>query len=155
MPYTNGWEVNSFLSSMAQRCHYSNYGPGIILSAPSSNYHTYGRESSIGGLHITTVKGSSVNEITTRFGGTSSATALVAGIAALVISANPDLSALEVISVLKNTAWKGLNFKKYKDLTSALKSDPNPRGTVGLGACHNAQRFVWLSCLTKRRVWAA
>lgn len=46
------------------------------------------------------------SRFTGHFGGTSSATALVAGIAGLVISANPDLSASEVKQILQETADK-------------------------------------------------
>lgn len=96
------------IASTARRSHYSNYGTGIAISAPSSNSHEYHRLS-LPGLGITTTTGSSAL-VTFGFGGTSSATPLVAGIAALVISANPDLSAGEVISVLKRTASKDLDF---------------------------------------------
>ena len=46
------------------------------------------------------------NRWTDRFGGTSSACPLVAGVAALVLSANPDLTAAEVKDVLQSTADK-------------------------------------------------
>ncbi len=97
------------ISSAAQRSHYSNYGTGISICAPSSNIHKYDRLT-LKGLGITTAEN---NSVTSTFGGTSSATPLVAGIAALVISANPDLTALEVISILKRTASKDLNFEGY------------------------------------------
>jgi subtilisin-like proprotein convertase family protein len=57
--------------------------------------------------------------VTEEFGGTSSAAPLVAGVAALVISANPDLSALEVVSILKQTASKDLDFEGYPRTPSA------------------------------------
>ena len=41
-----------------------------------------------------------------QFGGTSSAAPLVAGIAALVISANPSLTAKEVKDIIKESADK-------------------------------------------------
>ncbi|GAC44172.1 S8 family serine peptidase, partial [Paenibacillus popilliae] len=43
---------------------------------------------------------------TGNFGGTSSATPLVAGVAALMLSANPDLRAAEVKTILQLTADK-------------------------------------------------
>ena len=99
------------LASNAQRSHYSNYGPGIMLTAPSSNVHSYYR-SQVPGLGITTTTGD-VSEYTQRFGGTSSATPLVAGVAALVISANPALSGRQVSDLLRETASKDLNFSPY------------------------------------------
>ncbi|MDA2519961.1 S8 family serine peptidase [Bacillus cereus] len=144
VPYTDGWENGSWvgvikaknfhhslvsipgvmfvgaLSSLAQRSHYSNYGFGLSITAPSSNLHEYFRMP-VKGVPITTTTGSIPvlhgncipENVTSRFGGTSSATPLVAGIAALTISANPHLSALEVISILKSTASKNLNFEGY------------------------------------------
>lgn len=99
------------LASSAQRSHYSNYGTDISLTAPSSNSHKYFRMS-VTGLGITTTSGDS-RLFDNEFGGTSSATPLVAGIAGLVISANPDLTAEEVVSVLQQTASKDLNMSSY------------------------------------------
>jgi subtilisin-like proprotein convertase family protein/subtilisin family serine protease len=100
------------LASHAQRSHYSNYGSGISVCAPSNNVHEY-RRLPVTGLGITTARGTSTSSITDTFGGTSSATPLTAGIAALVISANPELTAAEVISVLKRTAAKDLDSTPY------------------------------------------
>lgn len=100
------------LASTARRSHYSNYGPGMSLCAPSSNSHSYHRMT-VRGLGITTTTGSSTASITENFGGTSSATPLVAGVAGLVISANSKLTALEVVSILKQTASKDLDFTSY------------------------------------------
>ena len=100
------------LASTANRSHYSNYGPGMSLCAPTSNSHSYHRMT-VRGLGITTTTGPSPSGVTDSFGGTSSATPLVAGVAALTISANPNLTALEVISILKQTASKDLDFTDY------------------------------------------
>lgn len=99
------------LASTAQRSHYSNYGTGIGICAPSSNSHEYHRMT-VKGLGISTTTGTSTN-VTNTFGGTSSATPLVAGIAALVIAANANLTATEVLGVLKQTASKDLNMLAY------------------------------------------
>ncbi len=110
------------LASTAQRSHYSNYGTGISLCAPSSNVHTY-RRLSLPGLGITTTRGG--DAVRDDFGGTSSATPLVAGIAALAISANPELTSLEVISLLKKTASKDLNMTGWPR-TPPGSFDPDP-----------------------------
>lgn len=99
------------LASNAQRSHYSNFGTGIDVTASSSNGHAYFRMS-VEGLGIVTTTGQA-GGATGDFGGTSSATPLVAGIAALVISANPSLSALEIISLLRQSASKELDFTPY------------------------------------------
>ncbi len=99
------------LASTAQRSHYSNYGPGVSICAPSSNVHIYYRLD-LPGLGITTTTGAG-SGITSRFGGTSSACPLVAGVAGLVISANAQLSGLEVVALLKETASKELNSEPY------------------------------------------
>jgi len=112
------------LASNAQRSHYSNHGTSVGICAPSSNVHEY-RRLPVTGLGITTAQGTQITSITDTFGGTSSATPLVAGIAALVISANPELTALEVIGVLKQTAAKDLDTTPYAR-TPAASFDPNP-----------------------------
>ena len=111
------------LASNAQRSHYSNYGTGIGVCAPTSNSHEY-RRLTVTGLGITTTTGPA-DGVTNQFGGTSSATPLVAGIAALVVSANPDLTAVEVISILKQTVSKDLNKAGYPR-TPPASFDPSP-----------------------------
>ena len=98
------------LASTAQRSHYSNYGTGISLCAPSSNSHAYWRLS-LPGRGITTTEGG--DRVVNDFGGTSSATPLVAGVAALAISANSDLSALDLVSLLKQTCSKDLDMTDW------------------------------------------
>ena len=115
------------LASTAQRSHYSNYGPGIDVCAPSSNGHTYHRLI-LDGLGVTTTTGDA-EAVRHTFGGTSSATPLVAGIAALIVSANPQLTALEIESILRRTASKDLNFTAYPR-TSPASYDPNPTWDV-------------------------
>jgi len=148
IPYTDGWDENwnwigvqssknfhcniidlpnvlhiGALASNAQRSHYSNYGTGVSLCAPTSNVHEYQRIQ-VSGLGIVTTTGEG-SFVTNDFGGTSSATPLVAGIAALVISANPYLTAVEVASILKQTAHKNLDMTSYPKTPSAAY-DLNP-----------------------------
>lgn len=107
----NGLMHVAALASTAERSHYSNYGTGILIAAPSNNVHEYQRLS-VRGLGITTTTGASTG-ITASFGGTSSATPLVAGIAALTLSANPALSGFELGAVLRRTAAKDVDFERY------------------------------------------
>lgn len=167
VPYTFGWEkfgeswmwvgpktsrsfVNNLagipgvlhvaaVASTAQRSHYSNYGTGIDLCAPSSNKHMYERLD-LPGLRITTATGQS-SSVTARFGGTSSATPLVAGVAALVLSANPLLSALELAAVLKRTASRDLNHTAWPR-TPAASFDPTPVWDVSPVAPFDSSAFA-------------
>lgn len=127
------------LASNAQRSHYSNYGQGIALCAPTSNVHLYWRLA-VTGLGIMTTSGAG-QMFDPGFGGTSSATPLTAGIAALVISANPNLTALEVISVLQRTASKNLNMMAYVK-TPPAGYDPNPTWDISPVAPYNNGTFT-------------
>ncbi len=91
-------------NSRDKRSHYSNFGDAIWVCAPSSG---------AGGLGIVTTdrrgtSGYQSGDYTTveRFGGTSSATPLVAGICALMLSVNPELTAKDVKEILRETAEK-------------------------------------------------
>jgi len=163
VPYTSGWQGTTWvkvktsqifshnlvdlpgvmfvaaLASTAMRSHYSNYGYGIDICAPSNNLHKYHRLE-LDGLGITTADGNYVNQVTDLFGGTSSATPLVAGIAALVIAANPQLSAAEVISILKETASKDLNFTPHPK-TPPASFDKNPTWDVSPISPHDVGVF--------------
>ena len=89
-------------NSRDKQSHYSNFGDAIWVCAPSSG---------AGGLGIVTTdvrgsRGYQPGDYTTRerFGGTSSSTPLVAGLCALLLSVNPDLTARQVKEILKKTA---------------------------------------------------
>lgn len=130
------------LASNAQRSHYSNYGQGIALSAPTNNVHLY-RPIIVTGLGVMTTSG--VGQMfNPGFGGTSSATPLTAGIAALVISANPGLTAMEVISILQRTASKDLSMTAYAK-SLATSYDPNPTWDISPVAPHNSGNFKNIS----------
>ncbi|HQR38238.1 MAG TPA: S8 family serine peptidase [Blastocatellia bacterium] len=83
------------------RAGYSRFGRAVAIAAPSNG----------GSLAITTTdltgpNGYSSGDYTSNFGGTSSACPLAAGVAALVLSVNPDLTWEEVRDVLEDTADK-------------------------------------------------
>jgi len=85
------------------RANYSNFGPGIDLCAPSSNGIGIVSGDLLGGGNLAGHTGGN-NDYTNTFGGTSSSTPLVAGVAALVLSARPDLTWVEVRDLLRSTA---------------------------------------------------
>jgi subtilisin family serine protease len=102
----------SACTSQDERSDYSCFGKVIAVAAPSS-----GR----GGWRITTIDatgeyvdaqgvtrplGYDPGGYTHHFRGTSSACPLVAGVCALVLSANPDLTAAEVREIVRRTARK-------------------------------------------------
>jgi hypothetical protein len=101
----------SSISSLAQRCHYSCYGLGIDLCAPSSNSRSF-RGDKMNGLGLTTSYGDPAT-VTHNFKGTSGAAALVAGVAALALSANENLSGTQVRRILEQSASKDLNLSGY------------------------------------------
>ncbi|MCA9631505.1 MAG: S8 family serine peptidase, partial [Myxococcales bacterium] len=76
------------------KAYYSNYGPAVDIAAPSN-----------GGLNgITTT--AAPDRYTNAFGGTSSACPFASGVAGLVLSANPELTAAEVRDILRASASK-------------------------------------------------
>jgi subtilisin family serine protease/subtilisin-like proprotein convertase family protein len=89
-------------NSMDQRSSYSNYGIELAICAPSSG--------SPGRRIVTTdrrgTKGYSTGDYTHDFGGTSSSTPLTAGLAALILSANPELTSAAVKGIIMDTADK-------------------------------------------------
>lgn len=91
------------LTDQAVRASYSNVGPELAFVAPSSggrrgifttDVSLEGRGFNLEGLH------------TDSFGGTSAATAIATGVAALVLSVNPALSRSELKDLLQKTARK-------------------------------------------------
>ena len=104
-------------TSRKTRSAYSSWGQQISVCAPSDNWDDLG-QSSPPGRGITTTDNENVgphsdftsgSRFTDRFGGTSSATPTVAGVCALVVSANPSLTGEEVKQLLEQTADRDLS----------------------------------------------
>jgi subtilisin family serine protease len=114
----------SACTSLNKKAAYSNWGAEISVCAPSNNappglglpdlgyvYTPPQVTVPLRGLGVFTTDrvgedGYDRSNFTSTFGGTSSACPLVAGVAALVLSANPDLTAQEVRQILQQTADK-------------------------------------------------
>ncbi len=79
---------------------YSNFGKSLDILAPGSEYGT------IVTTDVTGAKGYNGYNYTFDFAGTSASAPIVAGVAALVFGANPNLSAKEVIEILEKSADK-------------------------------------------------
>ena len=98
-------------TNLGLRANYSNYGEGIDFVAPSSGgtKRVFTTDVSITGrgLNIgSTTSGDAEGLYTNNFGGTSSATPLAAGIAALILSLNPKLTWDQVRKYMRDTADK-------------------------------------------------
>ncbi|MBD2355951.1 S8 family serine peptidase [Tolypothrix sp. FACHB-123] len=111
-------------TSLNKKSAYSNWGNNIAVCAPSNNappgmwfQETGFMETqpaiatSLSGLGMLTsdqlgVAGYDQGDFTRNFGGTSAATPVVAGVAGLILSANPDLTAQQVRRILQETTDK-------------------------------------------------
>jgi subtilisin family serine protease len=111
-------------TSLGQKAAYSNWGEQIAIAAPSDNGPPRISLAQVGtvptgpelhqplpGLGMVTsdrthALGYSQDSYTTGFGGTSSACPLVAGVAGLMLSVNPNLTAREVREILQTTVDK-------------------------------------------------
>ncbi len=101
-------------SSRGTRSPYSDFGPEIFISAPSSGDSTAGdprifttdRLGTAGYNAGDISRGDALGSYTSRFGGTSSACPLVAGVAALILSVDSTLTRNQVREILKSTTDK-------------------------------------------------
>jgi subtilisin family serine protease len=96
-------------TSRDTRSNYSNFGKEIWICAPSSGAGGWGIltadvTGSWSDNGVETPLGYDPSDYTYEFGGTSSACPLVAGVCALILSAKPDLTALDVREILRETA---------------------------------------------------
>ena len=111
---TDGYAASPHVMAIAastdedERAFYSDFGPEVDLCAPSNGgtkaIFTTDRPGPAGYNEGSAAKGDPEGDYTNSFGGTSSATPLVAGIAAVTLSANPALSARELKDILQSTA---------------------------------------------------
>ena len=111
-------------TSLSQKAAYRNWGDSISICAPSNNappgmwfqetgfvFTQPAISSYLPGRGMFTtdqlgVAGYNPGDFTSNFGGTSSATPMVAGVAALILSASPNLTASQVRSILEQTTDK-------------------------------------------------
>ncbi|MEG4015464.1 MULTISPECIES: S8 family serine peptidase [unclassified Microcoleus] len=139
-------------TSLNKKAAYSNWGNSISVCAPSNNAPpgTWLPETGfiatapevtqyLPGLGVFTadrvgVAGYDPGDYTNTFGGTSSATPVVAGVAALVLSANPRLTAREVRGILEQTADKIVDSQPDPQLGNRMGNyDPNSRRSDWFG----------------------
>lgn len=136
-------------TSLGKKAAYSNWGPDIAVCAPSNNAPPGVGLPNLGyvytppevtaytpGVGVFTTDrvaaaGYEASNFTATFGGTSSACPLVAGVAALVLSANPDLTAAEVRQILQQTADK------------IVDQDPDPQLKLRKGTYEGNGRCDW------------
>jgi subtilisin family serine protease len=136
-------------TSFGKKAAYSNWGTSISVCAPSNNappgmwfqttgyvYTQPGIAVSLPGLGVLTADqlgaaGYDKDDFTRDFGGTSSATPVVAGVAALILSANPDLTAPQVRKILQDTADK------------IVDTDPDPQLGMTAGTYDNNGHSQW------------
>ncbi|MBH8555145.1 S8 family serine peptidase [Nostocaceae cyanobacterium CENA357] len=136
-------------TSLNKKAAYSNWGANIALCAPSNNaspgmsfqekgfvFTQPAIATSLNGLGMLTTDqigaaGYDPGNFTNNFGGTSSATPVVAGVAALILSANPDLTAQQVKRILQETADK------------IVDSDPDPQLGLRGGAYDGNGHSQW------------
>lgn len=124
MPYPSGIDDRIFVTGASTQTHEreanSCYSDVLDFVAPGSNILTTTRYSN-GSHGITTVSG------------TSMAAAHVAGVVALMLSANPDLTYSQVDWILKNTAYKSQN---YTFGTYSTHPDGTWNNELGYGEVH-------------------
>jgi len=135
-------------TSLNKKAAYSNWGAEVSVCAPSNNappgvglqdgyvFTPPQVRGALPGLGIVTTdrvgpSGYAPDNIAIDFGGTSSACPLVAGVAALVLSANPDLTASEVKQLLQQTADK------------IVDSSPDPQFGFRKGTYEAGGRSDW------------
>jgi subtilisin family serine protease len=100
------WAVGG-MSGDADRSNFSNYGPALDICAPSDDNWVNGSPSGDYGCPSTDRMGSlgwTSDNYYMYMGGTSGATPIVSGVAALVLSVDPTLTKSQAETILANTA---------------------------------------------------
>ena len=107
-PFASHADVIAVAASTAKnkKALYSNWGKEVWVCAPSNDMEDDGTTIEPSITTTSSTGNLDSRRYTDEFGGTSSSAPLVAGVAALVISANPGLSAAQVKEILKETADK-------------------------------------------------
>lgn len=139
----------SACTSLNKKAAYSNWGEEISVCAPSNNgkpmmwFEQTGLiptapeiTANLRGLGVFTTDqlgklGYDPGNFTHDFGGTSGACAIVAGLAGLILTINPDLTAQEVKEILQESADKIIDL------------DPDPQLGMRMGTYNNHGHSLW------------
>ncbi len=101
-PASNQYAISVGASTdFGLRSDYSQFGPNLDLLAPSS-----GGEKGISTTDRMGRNGDDPNNYSHSFGGTSAATPLASGVAALMLSRNPQLTAVQIRTLLRQTCTR-------------------------------------------------
>lgn len=115
----------------SNRAAYSNYSAKLDIVAPGGYYYGITTLDPMGAYGST-----DTNYVTTfdakRFVGTSAATPIVAGSAALILQANPNLTAAQVQEILKLSADKVGEYEYIDDGTGKTRNDYYGYGKINL-----------------------
>ncbi|TVQ60901.1 MAG: DUF1573 domain-containing protein [Phycisphaerales bacterium] len=127
------------MNNLSRRSIYSNFGPQLDFVAPSNDLtpNTFGIFTTdvTGVAGYNRVPSSAGGDFTSTFGGTSAATPIASGVAALILGVNPDLHATQVRRIMRHTAREiGIinNDRGYQRLTGF--SDSFGYGLIDAGA---------------------
>jgi len=136
---------------------YSAYGTGLDLVAPSGNIDFIGDMWTLDqmsglGYNPTRVENcppkQNDQDYMCNFGGTSGAAAIVSGTASLLLAKDPDLTAVEVYEILRQTARRNLQWgtvtppdwhygygrvDAFRAISSISRGDANNDGTIDVG----------------------
>ena len=146
-----GASTNPDSSSYEDKARYSDTGKAIFICAPSSggtkSILTVDRLGKMGYNPRDRSTPDQVGNYTDVFGGTSSATPLVAGIAGLMLSVNPELTVDQVRDILRKTADKIGDKSTYTTDSSSNNGLSHSKlygyGRInGLAAVTEAQKLV-------------
>ncbi|MGH8849673.1 MAG: S8 family peptidase, partial [Casimicrobiaceae bacterium] len=110
----NGVITVAAIGRQGQRAAYSNFGALVEIAAPGGDFSDSGVLSTLNS-GVTFRR----SYIYADYYGTSMATAHVAGIASLILSANPSLTPAQVLAVIQNTA-RAFPTQTARDCTTAL-----------------------------------
>ena len=120
------------------KADFSNFGIELDVVAPGLNIATTDRQGNSGQNTDITTNDYEDKDYTASFGGTSAATPYVAGVAALVLSVNPELTNIQVNEIIESTAQKVGDYYVYSVNDDRPNGDWNNEMGYGLVDAHQA-----------------